>query len=200
MSVGIRTAGATDRETVLDLLDRGFRGDPVSQWVFAAEGDFHRKHRLMMGGILDIVLEAGRVDLTEDGSAVALWLSMPEGGHEDPDGVDGPALMREAVDPGNERIEQVGRLTERLHPTHAAHEYLWMIAVDPDRRSQGLGTTLIRPVLERCDRAGTAAYLEASNARSRDLYRRLGFEVREPVLELPDGPTMWPMWREPAGS
>jgi GNAT superfamily N-acetyltransferase len=199
MGVGIRTGGAADREAVVRLLDEGFRDDPVSGWVFPDEEGFRRAHPLMMEAILDIVLEAGRVDLTEDGAAVALWLSIPEGGPEEDEAEedeDGPARMREAVDPANERIEWIGRLTEGCHPQHAAHEYLWMIAVDPSRRGEGLGTALIRSVLDRCDREGTAAYLEASSARSRELYRRLGFEVREPVLELPDGPTMWPMWRE----
>jgi hypothetical protein len=55
----------------------------------------------------------------------------------------------------------------------------------------------MRPVLERCDREGVPAYLEASGARNRDLYLRLGFRVTGEI-RLPDGPSMWPMWREPA--
>ncbi|MGX2994601.1 GNAT family N-acetyltransferase [Streptomyces sp. JNUCC 64] len=198
MSVGIRTAGEADRETVVRLLSAAFRGDPVSTWLFPEPGDFDRKHDLMMGGLLDIVLATGRVDLVEDESAVALWLTMPEGGHEEDE--DGPARLREAIDPANERIERFARLTTEFHPTHAAHEYLWLIAVDPDRQGEGLGGTLISSALERCDREGTAAYLEASSARSRELYRRLGFRVLDPVLELPDGPTVWPMWRDAAGA
>ncbi|OKH96439.1 GNAT family N-acetyltransferase [Streptomyces uncialis] len=197
MAVVIRAAGAGDREAVVRLLDAAFHDDPVSNWVFPEEESFRRGHPLLMGAFLDLVLEGGRVDLAEDGSAVALWLSVPEGAHDEDD--DGPALLRQAIDPDNKRVEAVGRLTSGIHPTHTAHEYLWMIAVDPARRGEGLGTALIAAALERCDRDGTAAYLEASSARSRDLYTRLGYTVLDPVLELPDGPTMWPMWREPRG-
>lgn len=84
-----------------------------------------------------------------------------------------------------------------MHPAGRAHEYLWMIGVTPERQGEGLGTALVRHVLDRCDREGLAAYLEASNARSRDLYQRLGFEVAGGPLDLPDGPQMWPMWRDP---
>jgi GNAT superfamily N-acetyltransferase len=63
-----------------------------------------------------------------------------------------------------------------------------------------VGSALLRAVLERCDRDGTPAYLEASCERNRQLYLRHGFTDLEP-LPLPDGgPVMYPMWREPAGS
>ncbi|MER5837666.1 GNAT family N-acetyltransferase [Streptomyces sp. NPDC002130] len=205
MGVAIRTAGAGDRELIVRLLDEAFQDDPVSGWVFPGVEDRRAKHPGLMAAFTDIVLAAGRIDMTEDGSACALWLSMPaDGGHDDPDGHDGaaedegPAQVREAVDPDNERIEMIGRLTAAIHPTGRAHEYLWMIGVAPGRQGEGLGTALIESVLDRCDREALPAYLEASSARSRKLYERLGFAPVGPVLDLPDGPAMWPMWREPS--
>ncbi|MEU9629963.1 GNAT family N-acetyltransferase [Streptomyces luteogriseus] len=204
MGVAIRTAGEGDRELIVRLLDEAFQDDPVSGWVFPGAEDRRAKHPGLMAAFTDIVLAAGRIDVMEDGSACALWLSVPaDEGHDDhgdPDGDaedEGPAQVREAVDPDNERIEAIGRLTAAVHPTGRAHEYLWMIGVAPGRQGEGLGTALIEAVLDRCDREGLPAYLEASNARSRKLYERLGFEPAGPALDLPDGPAMWPMWREP---
>ncbi len=57
----------------------------------------------------------------------------------------------------------------------------------------------MRPVLNRCDHDGTPAYLEATSPRNRQLYQRLGFHVTSEI-PLPDGPTMWRMWRDPAGA
>jgi hypothetical protein len=52
-------------------------------------------------------------------------------------------------------------------------------------------------MLERCDSEGVPAYLEATSARNRTLYRRHGFEDQK-ALNLPDGgPPMYPMWRQP---
>ncbi|MEV5353905.1 GNAT family N-acetyltransferase [Streptomyces sp. NPDC052693] len=203
MGVAIRTAGVADRELIVRLLDEAFQDDPVSGWVFPGTAERRAKHPGLMAAFTDIVLASGRVDVTEDGSACALWLSMPaEDGHggdfaADAGEDEGPAQVRQAVDPDNARIEQIGRLTAAIHPSGRAHEYLWMIGVAPGRQGEGLGTALIGSVLDRCDREGLPAYLEASNARSRKLYERLGFEQAGPVLELPDGPVMWPMWREP---
>ena len=50
------------------------------------------------------------------------------------------------------------------------------IGVHPDTQGQGLGSTLMRPTLDRCDREGLPAYIEASNERSAALYARLGFQ------------------------
>ncbi|MGN9760525.1 GNAT family N-acetyltransferase [Streptomyces sp. SD31] len=197
MGVRIRTAGAEDRELVVRLLDAAFQDDPVSGWVFPGEEHRRSAHPKLMAAFADIVFSVGRIDLTEEGTACALWMSVPadEQDHDD----EGPARLREAVDPENERIELIGRLTAGIHPSGRAHEYLWMIAVAPERQGEGLGTVLMNSVLDRCDRDGRPAYLEASSERSRKLYERLGFEPQGHPLDLPGGPRMWPMWREPRG-
>ncbi len=205
MGVVIRTAGENDRELVVRLLDEAFRNDPVSSWVFPGEEYRRRTHHRLMAAFTDAVLADGRIDLTEDGAACALWLSVPADEHagagpDDGSGADVediPARIREAVDPENERVESIARLTDGIHPSGRAHEYLWMIGVVPERQGEGLGTALIESVLDRCDREGLPAYLEASSARGKALYERLGFEFTGRALDLPDGPRMWPMWREP---
>ncbi|MCT9009625.1 GNAT family N-acetyltransferase [Streptomyces rhizosphaerihabitans] len=202
MGVAIRVAGEADRELVVRLLDTAFQDDPVSNWVFPDPAHRRATHPKLMAAFTDVVLAEGRIDLAEDGSACALWLSVPAGNHEgegENDGADedGPAQLRAAVDPGNERVELIGRLTADIHPEGRAHAYLWMIGVAPERQGEGLGGALIESVLDRCDREGLAAYLEASNARSRALYERLGFVLTGRPLDLPEGPQMWPMWREP---
>lgn len=194
MGVAIRTADRADRELVARLLDSAFQDDPVSGWIFPGEEYRRTTHPRLMAAFVDIVLEEGRIDVTEDGAACALWLPVPAESAEDEEDF---AALREALDPDNERIEQIGTLTAEVHPAGRAHEYLWMIGVAPGRQGEGLGTALIGSVLERCDREGVPAYLEASSERSRGLYERLGFELVDRPLDLPDGPQMWPMWREP---
>ncbi|MFI0982506.1 GNAT family N-acetyltransferase [Streptomyces sp. NPDC021093] len=197
MGVQIRQATAADRGTVVRLMDEAFHDDPVSSWILPGAAHKRRVHPLLMGAFLDVVLEHGRVEMTEDGSAAALWLDTPAG---QPEPHDGPARLRAAIDPDNERIEQVATLTSAAHPHHRAHAYLWMIAVAPGRQGEGLGTALMAPVLERCDREDTGAYLEASSGRSRELYWRLGFTgLGEPIRLPGGGPLMYPMWRDPRG-
>ncbi|MFE9093744.1 GNAT family N-acetyltransferase [Streptomyces sp. NPDC007264] len=199
MGVAIRAADEGDRELVVRLLDEAFQDDPVSSWVFPGEEHRRATHHRLMAAFTDIVLAEGRIDVTEDGTACALWLSVPAAGHaQGADGAGEDAVrLREAVDPANDRVERIARLLAESHPVDHAHEYLWMIGVAPGHQGGGLGTTLIRHVLDRCDRERLPAYLEASSTRSTRLYERLGFAFTDRTLDLPDGPPMWPMWREP---
>ncbi|MFI9600846.1 GNAT family N-acetyltransferase [Streptomyces sp. NPDC052043] len=209
MGVGIRAAGEDDRELVVRLLDEAFQDDPVSGWVFPEREYRRTTHHRLMAAFTDIVLAEGRIDLTEDGTACALWLSMPAADGDGPDGggdpgapdeadeADDAVRLRESVDPANARVEEIARLMAESHPADRAHEYLWMIGVAPARQGEGLGSTLIQHVLDRCDREGLPAYLEASSERSTNLYARLGFTFADRTLDIPDGPRMWPMWREP---
>lgn len=88
---------------------------------------------------------------------------------------------------------------ERKHPRTPPHWYLPIIGVAPEWQGRGFGAALLRPVLERCDRERTPAYLEASTPRNRALYERHGFDVMEECRYASDGPPMWRMWREPRG-
>jgi GNAT superfamily N-acetyltransferase len=85
---------------------------------------------------------------------------------------------------------------EHVHPT-PPHYYLAVLGTRPDRQGMGIGSSLLRPVLDRCDAEGVGAYLESSKERNVPFYRRHGFEVTT-ALRLPGGgPTVWPMWRSP---
>jgi GNAT superfamily N-acetyltransferase len=77
------------------------------------------------------------------------------------------------------------------------HWHLPFLGVLPESQGQGIGSLLMRPVLERCDREGTPAYLEASTPRNRALYLRHGFDVLDEIRLPGGGPRLWRMWREP---
>ena len=61
-------------------------------------------------------------------------------------------------------------------------------------QGKGLGGALMRPTLDRCDREGLPAYIEASSVRSAALYERLGFEHIE-ELRVGGSPPLWLMLR-----
>ncbi len=93
------------------------------------------------------------------------------------------------------RILRVLAFLDTKHP-HEPHYYLPFLGVEPASQGRGIGSALMRPILERCDREGMPAYLEASSERNRALYERHGFELIEEVRLPGGGPPMWRMWRE----
>jgi ribosomal protein S18 acetylase RimI-like enzyme len=89
--------------------------------------------------------------------------------------------------------------TIEAHHPHQPHYYLAFVGLEPELQGRGIGSRLLRPVLERCDRERMPAYLEASSPRNRALYLRHGFEVTGEFCYPKNGPPSWPMWREPQG-
>ena len=89
-------------------------------------------------------------------------------------------------------------LMESKHP-HEPHWYLATLGTAVEQQGKGVGSALMRPVLDHCDAEGIPCYLESSKERNVPFYRRHGFEVVEEVPLSGDGPMLWTMWREPVG-
>ena len=98
------------------------------------------------------------------------------------------------------RFMKVTNHLEHLHKRDVPpeHWYLFVLGVEPERQGQGVGGTLIQPVLERADRDRLPCYLETSKERNVTFYRKHGFEV---VVEgrVGDSPPYWTMKRDPIG-
>jgi ribosomal protein S18 acetylase RimI-like enzyme len=86
---------------------------------------------------------------------------------------------------------------EGRHPRRPPHTYLAVMGVAPEWQGRGLGSMLMYPGLESLDAERAPAYLEASTPRSRELYRRHGFEVTGEFNLPSGGPPVWQMWRQP---
>ena len=193
----IRTADAVDVARLSHALAQAFYDDPVFAWFWPRQSRrYERIVRFFRGMSLErSTLPFGHVYTTDAVAGGALWLPPGEGQSSTMETI---RLVPEMVRVWGRDIGRAFKgisLMEANHP-HEDHWYLWFLGVAPEWRGAGLGSALLRPVLDRCDAGGMPAYLEATSPLNRRLYERHGFEVTG-ELQLPDGPLMWPMWREP---
>jgi GNAT superfamily N-acetyltransferase len=108
-----------------------------------------------------------------------------------------PALSRVLVaDPRAFRtFMRYGANIERAQPTEP-HWYLEVLSVRPEHQRHGLGSRLVTPILERADRDQVPCDLDTADPANVAFYRRFGFEVVDPALEvIPGGPTVTMMHR-----
>ena len=68
------------------------------------------------------------------------------------------------------------------------HGYVSSLYVEPALRAQGLGSALLADALAECDRCGCEAVILWPTPRSRSLYLRHGFSVRDDLLERRGAP------------
>lgn len=194
----VRKAIAEDVLRIARALARAFYEDPIMKWVLP---DDSRRLRQLERSFDSIFLRRvcfphNEIYTTEGISGGALWL---------PPGkwqlglLDNLRLLPHMAAFWGRNLPRALRSLSYLdskHP-HDLHYYLSILGVETGRQGKGLGTSLMQPILERCDRERVPAYLEATAPRNRDLYARNGFEVVEEIKLPGGGPPLWRMWREP---
>jgi len=177
---------------------RAFEDDPAGRWLFPDDASrLHRLERMFGEMALPDTLAHEETYTTGDLDGGALWVPP---GHGQTGLVETLRAVPKIASIWGLRTPRALRAFAFMDANHPAehHYYLWLLAVDPDRQGRGIGSALMRPVLDRCDDEGVPAYLEATSTRNRDLYLRNGFEVVEMVHWPGGGPPLWLMWREPS--
>jgi ribosomal protein S18 acetylase RimI-like enzyme len=197
LEAGLRVRKATgqDLPAVVQTLTVAFFDDPVMTWWVP---DPARRSQIL-SAFFEITVDVNHphdelYTTTTVPAAAAVWV--PPGAQ--PSGEEEERLVArwgDAAEETAERLLAALELMDQHHPRQP-HAYLFLLGTRPQWQSRGLGSALLREVLERCDRDATPAYLEASSERNQQLYLRHGFEVTGEI-PLPDGPSLWPMWREP---
>ncbi len=195
-TIAVRVATHDDLDQVTDILTDAFTADPA---VASIVGDVARRRLGLDGffraGLESLWLRHRCVLMTDDASGAAIWMP-PDGQQPSEEELDQVmASWQTAWGEDFDALLQFMGAMEAGHP-HEPHYYLLAIGTRPALQSRGIGSSLLKAMLDRCDAEHVPAYLEATTERSRDLYQRHGFATLAP-LPLPGGHTMYRMWREP---
>ena len=191
----VRKATNRDLPRLAATLARAFHDDPMTEWAFRRDSSrlrwAERLFRIRAGELLG----QEETYTTDDIAGGALW-ALPERWR--PRLTELVRYLPLAAGVGRALPEVIRGfdLIEEAHPK-APHYYLAVLGTEPARQGQGVGSSLLGPVLEECDTNEIPAYLESSKERNVAFYSRHGFRVTE-ELDMPSGgPRLWLMWRDP---
>jgi GNAT superfamily N-acetyltransferase len=193
---GVRDVGDDEIRPVAAALARAFHDDPVMTWLFGTHPE-RRLRRLRRYFVHEAKRHRAHGEvLTEDGLHGGAFWDPPGRWRETWGDVlrSVPALLP-AIGPRIPRALRGLSIIEAAHPREP-HWYLSVLGTEPAAQRRGIGGRLLTPVLDRCDDQGIGAYLESSKEQNLAFYARFGFTVTG-ELTLPQGPPLWPMWREP---
>jgi GNAT superfamily N-acetyltransferase len=182
-----------DARRAFDTLALAFAADPPSRWLFPDVRQYLRYFPVFAKAFGGAAVDRGTALTSHDCSGVALWLAPGVGPDED---ALSALIEQSVVKPRRAGVFALFDEMARLHP-RTPHWYLPLIGVEPAQQGRGLGSALLRPVLEECDAARLPAYLEATSARSLPLYERHGFQAVGEI-KVGDCPPIVPMLRQPA--
>lgn len=185
-----RVATSADVPALSNVLAEAFFSDPVFMWCYPNRA----RRRAILPRFFELVVNAnlghGEIYTTDGVNAGAVWLP--------PNAADDEELATALGEASGEFVANLFAAFELMGEQHPnePHHYLFLLATSPQWQGRGVGSAVLQPVLDMCDRASVPAYLEATSERNKVLYLRHGFEVVGEI-KLPDGPSMWPMWRSP---
>ena len=190
-----RKANLGDLHALARTLSLAFDDDPLTVWLFPNEAARRRKLPTFFRSLLRASLPFGEVYTTDETQCAAIWNppgTFPLGWYKDAKvGLTTSRLV-------GPRITMCARglLYFASHHPKERHWYLQMLGTEPQWQSKGLGSAMMAPILDRCDREGERVYLESSKERNIAFYGRHGFTVTEEI-QVPRGRVVWAMWRDP---
>jgi GNAT superfamily N-acetyltransferase len=192
--VSVRSARPDDFAPLAAVLARAFYDDPVTAWFYPDAARRMKHARRFFVIRLRQLADQQLIYTTPERSGAALW-TRPGRWREDLRQSLMLLPMLPVLLPRIVRCTHGVREIERRHPVEP-HYYLSVLGTEPQQQGGGIGSALLGPVLQLCDADGMGAYLESSKESNVDFYARHGFAVTERI-ELPEGPPLWLMWRDP---
>jgi ribosomal protein S18 acetylase RimI-like enzyme len=193
--MAVRLATLDDVPALVPVLARAFAADPFVSWL--VRKDTHRDDgfaRFFELALRHLTIPYGEVYTNDELSGAAAWT---------PPGKWHIGLARQirfvshfAAISGWSRLLEVQLATAPLLKAHlrVPHHYLFVLGVDPDAQSTGVGRALLAPMLATCDREKLPAYLETATERNLGYYQSLGFAITGEHT-IKGGPTLWFMTR-----
>lgn len=198
-AISVRRANAPDATQLGEILADAFSDDPVVCWLLpkTVPQRESRVRRLWTITARDYLRKNKPCYVTSDGRAAALWAEpaswMPTIADQLKELLPMATVFRTSL----LRASSLQAQMVKAHPRRPHHWYLYALGTRAEAQSQGLGSALLREVLDALDQSGESAYLESSNIRNVPLYQRHGFQVVEELHIAGGGPTMYRMWRDP---
>ncbi|HJW40418.1 MAG TPA: GNAT family N-acetyltransferase [Rhizomicrobium sp.] len=191
----VRKAVWSDAPALAATLARAFLDDPVTVHLLPDVSARTRALPRMFKLLFKLGLPHGACFMTSGAEAVALWRP-PDGWHVHVWDyvINAPELLG-TFGTGVLNVMATMDRIEKVHPK-TPHWYLQTIGTDPDKQGKGFGSLIMRHQLGVADAARIPCYLESSKDTNLPIYRSFGFDVTGEI-KIPNGPTLWPMWREP---
>jgi GNAT superfamily N-acetyltransferase len=193
----VKGGSLADIDSIADALVKAFHDDPVMLHMFRKEAGREKRLRVLFVSESKRALTRGALHTTAGGPAQggAIWMApnnWKTGGLELLGQI--PLLIKMGLSNTTRALGVLGQM-EKVHPKEP-HWYLAVLGTATEHQGKGVGSALMAPVLTRCDTEGIPAYLESSKESNVPFYERHGFAVTNEI-NVKDGPTLWPMWRDP---
>jgi hypothetical protein len=192
-----RPAVWADAEPLSQSLARAFHDDPLMCYLFRNEAKRPEKLPKVFWLLFKLGLPHGGCVVTSGYEAAALWRPPEQWDIHWWQYITNGAAFFGLFGGDIPHVLSTMDIIEKRHP-HKPHWYLQVLGTDTLKQGKGFGSIAMRHQLEIIDSHTLPAYLESSKESNIPIYASYGFEVTGEIT-FPNGPTIYPMWREARG-
>jgi hypothetical protein len=170
-------AEPTDKELIVNILSKSFDDNKSVNYIVKQDSRRAERLKKLMEYSFDVCHHFGDVFLTDDKKGCAL-IVMPD---------NKKTTLKSILLDANLALSCIGisnlkkamareAAINKLHPKSPMY-YLWFIGVDPSEQNKGIGTMLLKEVLDEGAAKQRPIYLETSTLKNIPWYEKFGFKV-----------------------
>lgn len=170
-------ASYANKQLIVDLLTRSFEDNKSVNYIIKQDLKKIARIRSLMAYSFEVCYRWGKVYLSNDYCACALLLlpGKKKGGLKSI--LLDITLMFSSISPGNiPKVLRRAAKIEKLQIKDPSY-YIWFIAVEPDRQSQGVGSTLLLELIDQAQEMKLPVTLETSTLANLPWYKKFGFSI-----------------------
>ena len=191
-------------DAAAETLTRAFLDDPLWTFLLPTAETRAENLRRLWGGVLRFSRAYGEIYTTPGTQGVACWIAPGKTRMSLWQQVRTRMALPRAVMsfPRDDRRRALTalRLMDRVHRRLARepHWYLMALGVAPEFQRQGIGGSLLEPVLRKSGQHGLPCYLDTETEANVAFYGKRGFEVVHEAVIPGSALRMWLMVRRPS--
>lgn len=170
-------ASYKDKELILDILCKSF--DVNKSVNYVVKQDNHRKKRIrtLMDYSFEICYRFGKIYLSDNKDGCALTL-LPDKKKTTFKTI----LLDAKMAISSVGLRRVTKVLERDSKIKSAYPnnqifYLWFIGVNPEAQQKGIGSDLLKDIIEESNNLKRPIYLETSMSENIKFYSKFGFTI-----------------------
>jgi ribosomal protein S18 acetylase RimI-like enzyme len=171
----------TDKAIIVDILSKSFDQNKSINFVVKQDKKRVKRIKNLMEYSFNVCSAFGEVYLTDDKKGCVL-LQLPHKKKTTLNSILWDAKLGFASI-GIERALKVMGRESKVHSYHPKEPfcYLWFIGVAPDSQKSGIGSALIKEVIDKFEAQDMPIYLETSTLTNLPWYQKFGFEIFQEI-------------------
>ena len=166
-----------DKRLVVDILSHSFDDNKSVNYVIKQDSKRRERLKKLMEYSFDVCYLFGEVFLSDDKSACALIILPDKKKTSFKSILLDVKLIFKSLGLANikKTLDRESKI-KRLHPNELMY-HLWYIGVEPGHQNKGIGSDLLRDVLNESDKINRPVYLETSTTKNINWYEKFGFRI-----------------------